>query len=206
MRSGIEPGDSVLLLCPPLVADACVGCLDLLTRSDPSDENVLFVTLSRSPDALLADWRREADSSPGALAVVGTDVDVRSTAASNDADSTASAPAPSATNPTVHRVSSPGDLTEIGVRLASVLGDWDDPIDDRQVVACFDSVSTLLQHVPREQAFKFIHVVTERLAAADAVTHFHMDPLAHDVETIETFVPLFDAVFEYEGDAWTKRG
>jgi hypothetical protein len=58
----------------------------------------------------------------------------------------------------------------------------------------------MLQYVELDQAFRFLHVVTDRLADADAMAHFHVDPGAHDDETIETLTSLFDGAWTFEDE------
>jgi hypothetical protein len=58
----------------------------------------------------------------------------------------------------------------------------------------------MLQYVDVETAYEFLHTITGQLYAADARAHFHVDPTAHDAETVDAIASLFDAVVTL-GDA-----
>lgn len=183
-------GDNLLVLSPTFSATEPMTCSDLLTRAGTDREHVLCITFTRSPEDHIVNWRRhenlperaafvDVDASPGSNPRLGDGTDYSTT---RDVDVT------------VDRVSSPENLTRLGVRTTNRLDAITDEVGDRQVVACFDSVTSLLQYVDRDQAFRFLHVVTDHLTEAGAIAHFHMDPGAHDDETLETLKSLFDDV------------
>jgi archaellum biogenesis ATPase FlaH len=99
-------------------------------------------------------------------------------------------------NKPIETVSSPNDLTGLGIRITEFLADWED--NDNRTVVCFDSLTALLQYVELETAYEFLHILTGRMAALDAFAHFHMDPDAHDQQTIESISTLMDAVVRTE--------
>jgi len=88
-------------------------------------------------------------------------------------------------------IADPGDLRRLGVSVSTFLEEWDD-LD--RVVLCFDSLTDVLDHVDPVAAFRFVHVLTNRLASVDAVAHFHLDPTVHDETVVETFAAIFDRV------------
>lgn len=189
---------NVLLLAPPM--DGCDGdgCIDLLTVEPPDGEDVLFVTFVESPDERLETWRSRAGNAPPAkIGFV------------NVADATRSAAA--ASQPTggargglsIRSVSSPGNLTDLGIEVSRYLSEWDG--DGNRTVVCFHSLTTLLQYVDLQRAFRFFHVLTGRVRATDGLAHYHMDPSAHDERTINTLKTLFDGVAEWDGAGWQIR-
>jgi archaellum biogenesis ATPase FlaH len=101
-------------------------------------------------------------------------------------------------NRPVETVSSPNDLTGLGIRITEFLTDWAE--NDNKTVVCFDSLTALLQYVELETAYEFLHIITGRMAAVDASAHFHMDPDAHEEQTIEGIATLMDAIVEVEGE------
>lgn len=72
--------------------------------------------------------------------------------------------------------------------------------DGNRVVVCFHSVIALLQYAVVRRAFKFLDELTSRLARANAVAHFHLNPGALDEQTINRLLPLFDAVVDLTED------
>ena len=51
-----------------------------------------------------------------------------------------------------------------------------------------------------QRAFRFLHVVTGRVKTAGGVGHYHLDPEAHDRQTLATLKGLFDAVVNVDED------
>ena len=85
-------------------------------------------------------------------------------------------------------MTTPSDLTGLGVAISEVLSEWDDP-----VLVCFDSLTSMLQYVDSDTAYEFLHAVTGQVHAARARAHFHVDPAAHDETTLAGITSLFDA-------------
>ncbi|MDY6818424.1 MAG: hypothetical protein SVG88_07165 [Halobacteriales archaeon] len=94
---------------------------------------------------------------------------------------------------TVRHVDSPSNLTQIGIEL-SQLPEELAAVDS--TVVCVRSLTTLLQYVETEPAYRFLNLVTDRIVAMDGFGHFHIDPAAHSEQTINTLASLFDAVLE----------
>lgn len=166
-------------------------CADMLGVAQPGDTNALFVTLTGAPDSRLDHWRSHVSPSPPAnLGIVSVDESSRSTAAT--------ASTATAANGHVRSVSTPGDLTGLGIGISEYLSEWHD--NGKQTVVCFHSLTPLLQYSDTRRVFQFLHVLTRRVESAGAVAHYHMDPAAHDERTLRTLSSLFDEVLE-EHDA-----
>lgn len=196
-------GDNVLFLSPSFRAGARAACTDLLAFDDPADKRVLCISFTESVADRRAAWDRYVDDGPDQAVVVDVAAELRA----DDSPGPSSGDRTPATSfaPTVDRVTSPADLTTIGVRISDRLDDWLPPSPDHQVVGCFESVSTLLQYADTRQTHKFLAALTDRFATADAIAHYHMDPAAHDERTMATITPLFDAVCEPDGDELILR-
>jgi hypothetical protein len=184
---------NIMLLAPSLGTAESRVCGELLSMEQPSEENVLAVLLNDAPDDWLDEWQRTVGPErPANTCFVTAGEQMRS--ASTGAATGSVLPG----DMTVHPVSSPSDLTGLGMRISRQLSDWAD--DDSRIVVDFDSLTTLLEYAPRESVFKFMHVLKGRIDAADAVAHYHMDPAAHDTKEISTFKSLMDAVVEIDDD------
>ena len=223
----IDRGDNVLVLCPSFEADEPAACVDLLTFDEPADKNVLCISFTESVADRRIIWERYAGSDPERAAVIdvtaeprpivsstdangnGTDTDAETgTDAEADTDTVPHTHADSAGgsfDPTLERVSSPSDLTTLGVRVTDRLDDWLPATGDDQTVVCFESISTLLQYADRQRTYEFLDAITQRIGTADAIAHYHMDPAAHDDETVARLKGLFDAVCECEAGEWRVR-
>ena len=182
-----ELGDArnVLLSAPSLTGGERAVCTDLLLGAAPAETSVLWVTFRRDPGACIEQWTNETDDEPLNAAVVA----VGDAATSVDVEWA-----------DVESVSSASDLTGLGIEIGEFLSDW-----EGNVVVCFDSLTTMLQYVEVETAYEFLHAITGQLYAADARAHFHVDPNAHDDQTVDAISSLFDAVVELGGDEPTVR-
>lgn len=199
-REDAHEGDGNVLFCAPSIGGPGVGaCLDACHARDGGPLDVLAVSYTRSGEEWLADWRAATGALPERTVVVGVDETVRGAEASEAAGRVTG-------EDHVRRTAeSPDDLTGIGITLSQHLASWGG--DDTDTVVCFDSLTALLQYVPLERAYRFLHVLTGRTAAVDARADFHVDPTAHDERTIATLTSLFDAVVEpADGeDGWRTR-
>lgn len=95
----------------------------------------------------------------------------------------------------VEFVSSPGDLTGIGIGLTKCtqrIGA--DAV--RGVRIGVLSLSTILRYAGLDSVFNFVHVLTGRIEAAGYLGVFTLAPSGHDVETVETIRAQFDGVVE----------
>jgi hypothetical protein len=191
----LEEASSVLLLAPSLsdTEDAC--CADLLQPTDERGGNLLWVSYTKSPDSQLRRWRAHGHGHAANLGIVSVGESTRSTAAAQPGESHASGP--------IEAVANPNDLTGLGIRLNNYLRRWED--NGHQTTLCFDSLTAMLQYIDPETAYEFLHILTGRIHAAGARAHFHMDPSAHDEQTVERFVSLCDAVVDLTGEERTVR-
>lgn len=104
------------------------------------------------------------------------------------------------TDPDGAHVADVTDLTGIGIRMTTPLERW----ERGAVRVCVDSLSPLLGQVPFERAYRFVDVMTSRVARVGA-SHWHVDPRAHDERTLHRLMSAFDAVVRREDGTWTVR-
>jgi len=196
----IEVGDDVLLTCPSFTEEESEACIDLLTLTDPKQTNVLSVAFTQSPNDRFETWSRHVDGQPAGASIVSVEADTPSVGSENPIDRRGATNVPEQV--TVDTVSSPENLTELGVRIVERLEAWHQEYPNRQTVVCFHSLTTLLQYVSVDRAFRFLHVFTAHDAMDDATVHCHLDAAAHDEETVATLKSPFDVVCEFDGE-WT---
>jgi len=192
-QASIRPGDNVLVCCPSFTGAEPRACLDLLTPDGSTDVHALSVLFTQSPGDHVDAWQRIAGAYPTRMRIVAVDADARSDRAAEAADADAER--------AVERVGSPHNLTRLGIRVADCLDEWAGATET--VVVCFQSLTTLLQYVDVESAVAFLDVVAERCAATDAVAHYHLDPQAHDDETIDRLRELFGTTLIFDDGEWT---
>ncbi len=190
--SALADVSNVLLLVPSLGNRGRQACLKLLTRTPPSETNVLTVTYTNTGREWVNFWQDHAGTPPVRGGVV-----------------TAGQGEGTVDNPSwaVKTVENPSDLTGIGIELSELLSTMAKAADDDEEIAfCFDSVTSLLQYADLQRAFRFLHVVTGRVKTVDGTGYYRLDPDAHDRQTLATLKGLFDAVVEVdEDDNWSVQ-
>lgn len=159
-------------------------CTDLLASAGTNETVVLVTDGSPSAGVEASPLRPETEDTP-ALTVVAV--------------GHASAVDPSIPGADVRTVPTPSDLTCLGVTLSQVLS------ANESVVLCSDSLTALLERVDDETAYEFVHALLGQLRRADASAHFHVDPTAHDRQTVDALSSLFDTVVECEAGERTVR-
>lgn len=186
-RDASDDGENVLVLASSVDGggeEYCAG----RPSSPPgtASPNVLLVSLDGTPDRRLDAVARRGSVAPSNLGIVCCDW-TRSGAVARSAGDPGVG-----TGPWIATVSSPGDLTDLGLRIEEALSAWAD--EPGPVEVCFHSLTTLCQYVDARAAFHFCHAVTHHLDTVGADSHFHLDPDAVDEQTVATLSALFDRV------------
>jgi len=188
--SRLSGASNVLVLVSSLGDRGRNACFELLTRTQPSETNVLTVTYTDTAPEFVAHWNDYVGAAPvrGGVVAVG-----QGGAEAGDPSWVAKS------------VDNPADLTGIGIELSELLSTMSTAADDgEQLAFCFDSITSLLQYADLQRAFRFLHVVTGRVKTADGVGYYRLDPEAHDAQALATLKGLFDAVVEVdENGEWT---
>ena len=177
--TGRLDGASNVLLAAPSMGGSRAVCSSLLTE-DLADPSVLFVSFTRRPSDCVAQWD-DTGVDAGNIGIVtvgdggGGSVDRPDVVTQN--------------------VSTPSDLTGLGIQIGQVLSEWEAP-----VAVCFDSLTSMLQYVDFETAYEFLHAITGQFHAAGARAHFHIDPEAHDDTQVDGITSLMDARVDMRGE------
>lgn len=150
--------------------------------------NVLLVAYGSDHERLRRDWHDQIADSPanfGTINVAGDTGVNRPTEPVSAAGRDITVSIPKATN-----------IVELGITISLYLDNW----EAGRTLVCFHSLDRLLAHADPEAAFRFLHVLTNRITGTDAVGWFSLDPVAVDERTIRTFEPIFDNVSNIEPD------
>jgi hypothetical protein len=184
--SELDGVTNVLLMAPSLGSQGKDAGLRLLTRTPPAQTNVLSVSYVETPAEFVGRWNESTGVSParGGFVAVG------------EAEGAVDDPAWA-----VRAVESPSDLTGVGIELSELLSGMATAAgDDEHIAFCFNSITSLLQYADVQRAFRFLRVVTGRVKTVGGTGHYHLDPEAHDRQTMATLKGLFDAVVEVDDD------
>jgi hypothetical protein len=157
-------------------------CGRLLSVFDPV--NVLGVAIEHDPAHYVRICEQESSLDSSRLAVV-------------DVTPSGRTPPPGVR---VETVGDAEDLTGIGIAVTQLVKQA--ARSDVPTVVCFDSLTPLLQYSDVERCYRFLDTTTSRLNQVCAVSHAHIDPAAHDEQTLQQLASVFDAVVRYDDDTW----
>jgi KaiC/GvpD/RAD55 family RecA-like ATPase len=177
--SGFDDGTNLLLSGP-----AMSGKRDLLmqslARGNRDGEGAVIVTSRDPADEVVEEYEDAVGAETGVLRAI--DCVSAQSGSATDGDR-------------VRYVSSPGDLTGMGIEFSEVARAAGDAGVDRLRVG-FDSLSPLLMYVDLQRLFRFLHVFTSQIQSQGWLGVFSVDPESHDDQTINTISQLFDGVVE----------
>ncbi|WP_247008954.1 DUF7504 family protein [Halorientalis litorea] len=158
--SGLFPCDSVpggtTLMCsgPPMVGKR-EFCLRFLAQGAADGEVAVFVSTDAGADKIRREYARHSDH-PDQLAVVDCTGEPDSGAADD----------------WTHYVSSPADLTGIGVGVSTLLSELATDGTATGIRVCLSSLTSLFLYAEAERVGQFLHVLVGRLATANALGLF----------------------------------
>lgn len=96
----------------------------------------------------------------------------------------------------IKRASSPVDLTGIGVKISQFFEEFLMKKSMQRTRLCINSLSTIIMYSNIRTVFRFLHVFTGRVKAANALGIYVVESEMHDPQTIATLKQLFDGIIE----------
>jgi len=96
----------------------------------------------------------------------------------------------------IKRASSPVDLTGIGVKISQFFEEFLMKKSMQRTRLCINSLSTIIMYSNIRTVFRFLHVFTGRVKAANALGIYVVESEMHDPQTIATLKQLFDGMIE----------
>ena len=182
MTESSRRGRTVLLRGPTLSGPADEAVYDALCGTDSAETDLLVVSYKRGPDAWLQEWARHVGERPAGFDYVHVGGATRSAAAT--AGGTGGHPLAATA------VRDPADLTELGIRVSEIVERRGR--SDRRLVVYFETLTSLLQFVELERAYRFLHVLTGRVKNVGGTFYARLDGDAHDERTVATLQTLVD--------------
>lgn len=184
----VSESSNILVLTPtPHPVDINL-CTDLLAVRPPEEINIWCLDLTVSPKDRALHWTERIGRPPARYRVLTTGNPQLPLFPDDDTDLPRSAE--------VVNINDPGNLTQMGIDLTTTLTEWDQ--HHEQTMLCVHSITTLTQYAPFSRVFKFLHELKDEVDQSRAVSHCHMDPLAHDDQQISTIKQVFDTVVEVD--------
>lgn len=176
----VRPGTNLLVMGPPMTGKYDLLC-EVLADGHQQGDAGLVVTTQHSADRLREDvGNRLPDDTQPQLGVVDCVSQERGMGQED--------------HPLTRYVSSPGDFTGIGMASSKLLEQFAN--QGYQTRVALDSISQLLMYADVKTVFRFLHILTGRISAADALGFGTMDADAHDEQTVNTIRQLFDGLVE----------
>lgn len=187
---GMHAATNVLLLAPPLSHAEHLAYRIASPR--PGEWTVALSTDERAADVV------------GAFRKLGAD---RNRLGVIDAVTKGSVPTVRDT-PKVKFVTSPLDLTSMGIKFSRMVEDmWKEgAMTDPEgpmpppVRFCLNSVSTILMYAQLEVTFRFLHVITNRVKKLEGVGVYTLNSESFDRRTVSTIKQLMSMVIEVRTD------
>jgi KaiC/GvpD/RAD55 family RecA-like ATPase len=99
----------------------------------------------------------------------------------------------------VRHISSPVDLTGVGVRVSQLTDEFGRADADGLRLG-IDSLSTMLMYSSLQTVYRFMHVIAGRVAMQHNLGVYVVDEDMHDAQTIATLKQLFNAVLQARSD------
>jgi KaiC/GvpD/RAD55 family RecA-like ATPase len=181
--SSIRPGSTILVAGPAMTGKEELA-KDVLADGSEDGQGSVIVTTGDDAQNVIDDYRTRVSDLDEALLGV---VDCRGEGGrSSDQTSYGSY---------VHHVSSPGDVTGIGIGITKSLESLHNNGADAGRFALM-SLSTMLTYTDKKTVFKFCHVLSSRFDAADYIGLFTIDTGAHEDQTIQVIKQAFDGMIE----------
>ena len=178
----VDPGTNLLIAGPPMSGKYNLA-LDILAAGSVRGEGSIVVSTKDGAERVSADFVEHVDEDSGPLGIV-------------DSVTKQQGMAPVEEDELVRYVSSPVDLTGMGIQLSELLQHFYRERGATQNRILMNSLSTLLMYSNLQTVFRFLHVFTGRVQSADALGLFVIDDSAHDTQTLSTLKQLFDGIVE----------
>ena len=109
-----------------------------------------------------------------------------------------SQPIPGTLSDTVEviKINNPNAITRLGIVISGTVDNWQST--EYETAVCYDSLNVLLEYTNAQRTFRFLHVLLGTLRKRNTISHFHVDPMAADVQQVNTLKPLFDSILSID--------
>ena len=179
---GFSPdlGTSTMVQCGAQDEEKHAACLDLIgVTTDVTPRNVLLVQyreIDQEELMQISEWASQVK-----VITVGY-----------------SQPIPDAVADTVEviKINNPNAITRLGIVISGTVDNWQST--EYETAVCYDSLNVLLEYTNVQRTFRFLHVLLGSLRKRNTISHFHVDPMAADVQQVNTLTPLFDSILSID--------
>ena len=189
----IRGGSNIMMIGAPMSGKDDI--INIIIYNGVKDNDAAIVVSTREPGERVFDWFQEynLDISDANIGIVDC---VTKTLGMGAADTE-----------NIKRASSPVDLTGIGVKISQFFEEFLMKKNIPDTRLCINSLSTILMYSNIQTVFRFLHVFTGRVKAANALGIYVVEDEMHDPQVIATLKQLFDGMIEIKanGDGYAMR-
>lgn len=193
LLGGIREGTNLMMIGPPMSRKD--DLLDAIVFNSQNAEDSAIIVSTREPGERVLGWFEDngMDISKADIGIVDC---VTKTLGLGAADTDK-----------IKRASSPVDLTGIGVKISQFFEEMLVRKKKEHIHLCINSLSTILMYSNIQTVFRFLHVFTGRVKAANGFGIYVVEDEMHDAQTIATLKQLFDGMIEIkaQGDTYAMR-
>jgi len=182
---GIRKGSNIMLMAPPMSGTEVILNNIMYNGAAINGNAIINVTTCESATHILEWFRENKLNLP--LDRIGIIDCVTKTSGGAVVESE-----------NIKMASSPGDLTEIGVKIGQF---FDEFLIKRKIQKnqfYLNSLSTILMYANSQTIFRFLHVFTGRIKSTGAFGIYLIDKGIHDERTLIILKKLFDGIIEIE--------
>jgi len=188
----VRPGSNILISGPAMTGKSDLA-FSMLADGSRDGEGAIVMTTGDPADDVLDDYRGRVEELDESRVAV---VDCRGDGGRDSEHMPGGA--------YVHHVSSPGDLTGIGIGITQGLEALTNGGATEGRFA-LDSLSTMLTYTDRKTVFQFCHVLSSRFDSAGYVGLFTIDSEAHDEQTVQVIKQAFDGMVEIRNEDGARQ-
>ena len=193
LLGNIREGTNLMMIGPPMSRKD--DLLNAIIFNSQNSENSAIIVSTREPGERILAWFED-----NGMDIQNTDIGIVDCV-------TRTLGLGAADTDKIKRASSPVDLTGIGVKISQFFEEMLVKKQKKKIHLCINSLSTILMYSNIQTVFRFLHVFTGRVKAANGFGLYVVEDQMHDVQTIATLKQLFDGMIEIKavGDAYAIR-
>ena len=183
----LKEGSNIMLIGPPMSGKEVI-LNHLMNSCTTNNETAVIIITTREPATHILERLKKIIPTPSfsnigivdcvSKTVGGTEIDMGN----------------------IEFVSSPADLTDIGVKISQFFDDLFFKKKIRKLQLHFDSLSTILLYSKVQTVFRFLHVLTGRIKAARGIGIYVMDSGMHDEKNVIILKQLCDGIIEVKSE------
>jgi len=184
---GIKRGSNIMLIGPHMSGKDAILHQIMYHGAVKNENTIIILTTGKSANHILERFKENNITLPlSKIAIVDC--------------VTRKSGIPEIDNENITFVTSPLDLTSIGVRISQFFEKFFDEKNIMNIQLHVDSISTILMYSNIQTVFKFLHVFTGRIKAIGGMGIYVIEKGMHEEQKIGILKHLFDGMIDIESE------